>query len=129
MPSLTPAERPIATMVGHLLQYHPIFSRLRDLVKQGALGEMQYMYSNRFSLGKIRAEEDVLWSFAPHDISMILSLTDRLVKSVRCEASDILQKNICDVARVRIEFEDELDWPYLLFLAASLQRAKTSISG
>ena len=95
-------------MVGHLLQYHPIFARLRDLVKQGALGEMQYMYSNRFSLGKIRAEEDVLWSFAPHDISMILSLTDRLVKSVRCEASDILQKNICDVARVRIEFEDGL---------------------
>lgn len=95
-------------MVGHLLQYHPIFSKLRDLVKQGALGELQYLYSNRFSLGKIRAEEDVLWSFAPHDISMILSLTDRDVKNVKCEALDILQKNICDMARIQIEFDNGL---------------------
>ena len=93
MQSLMPAAPPTAT--SWLVIYsntHPIFSKLRDLVKQGALGELQYSYSNRFSLGKIRAEEDVLWSFAPHDISMILSLTDRDVKNVKCEALDILQK-------------------------------------
>ena len=60
-------------MVGHLLQYHPVFARLRDMVKQGELGALQYVYSNRLSLGKVRSEEDVVWSFAPHDISMILS--------------------------------------------------------
>ena len=61
-------------MVGHLLQYHPAFVALRDLVREGALGRLQYIYSNRLNLGKVRREEDILWSFAPHDLSMILSL-------------------------------------------------------
>ncbi|MBV9405173.1 MAG: Gfo/Idh/MocA family oxidoreductase [Acidobacteriaceae bacterium] len=60
-------------MVGHLLQYHPAFLELRRLVREGKLGRLQYVASNRLSLGKIRREEDILWSFAPHDISMILS--------------------------------------------------------
>ena len=59
-------------MVGHLLQYHPVFANLRDMVRHGELGALQYIYSNRLSLGKVRSEEDVVWSFAPHDISMIL---------------------------------------------------------
>ena len=78
-------------MVGHLLQYHPVFARLRDIVRNGELGNLQYLYSNRLSLGKIRAEEDVVWSFAPHDISMILSLAGNNVKTVRCEAADIIR--------------------------------------
>lgn len=95
-------------MVGHLLQYHPVFARLRDMVKQGALGELHYLYSNRLSLGKIRAEEDVVWSFAPHDISMILSLVEQSVTTVRCEAADILQTGISDTAHVHITFEGGL---------------------
>ena len=71
-------------MVGHLLQYHPVFARLRDMVGQGEFGALQYIYSNRLSLGKIRSEEDVVWSFAPHDISMILSLAGQNLK--RCDA-------------------------------------------
>ena len=61
-------------MVGHLLQYHPCYLRLRELVAQGELGRLLHVYSNRLSLGKFRNEENVLWSFAPHDISMILGL-------------------------------------------------------
>ncbi len=61
-------------MVGHLLQYHPAFLKLKELVREGRLGRLQYLYSNRLNLGKIRREEDILWSFAPHDLSMILSL-------------------------------------------------------
>ena len=95
-------------MVGHLLQYHPVFTRLRDLVSQGKLGELQYVYSNRLSLGKVRAEEDVVWSFAPHDISMILSLAGRNVKTVHCEASDILQKGLSDTASLHLTFEGGL---------------------
>lgn len=95
-------------MVGHLLQYHPVFARLRDFVSRGTLGELQYVYSNRLSLGKIRAEEDVVWSFAPHDISMILSLAGRDVKTVRCEASDVLQVGISDTASLHICFENGL---------------------
>lgn len=95
-------------MVGHLLQYHPVFGRLRDLVRQGTLGELKYVYSNRLSLGKVRAEENVVWSFAPHDISMILSLAGQNVKTVRCEAADILQAGISDAASLHICFENGL---------------------
>jgi UDP-2-acetamido-3-amino-2,3-dideoxy-glucuronate N-acetyltransferase len=95
-------------MVGHLLQYHPVFARLREMVKNGDLGELQYVYSNRLSLGKVRSEEDVVWSFAPHDISMILSLAGQAVKTVRCEASDILQSGISDTASLHLSFENGL---------------------
>ena len=95
-------------MVGHLLQYHPVFARLRDMVSQGELGVLQYIYSNRLSLGKIRSEEDVVWSFAPHDISMMLSLAGRDAKTVNCEVSDILQSGISDTANIHITFEDGL---------------------
>ena len=61
-------------MVGHLLQYHPIFIRLKEPLAKGDLGSLKYISSSRLSFGKIRSEEDVLWSFAPHDISMILKL-------------------------------------------------------
>jgi UDP-2-acetamido-3-amino-2,3-dideoxy-glucuronate N-acetyltransferase len=61
-------------MVGHLLQYHPVFLELKKLVSDGGLGRLQYVYSNRLNLGKVRREEDILWSFAPHDLSMILSI-------------------------------------------------------
>ena len=95
-------------MVGHLLQYHPVFANLRDMVSQGELGALQYIYSNRLSLGKVRSEEDVVWSFAPHDISMILSLAGQDVKTVYCEASDILQNGIGDTATIHIAFENGL---------------------
>ena len=95
-------------MVGHLLQYHPVFANLRDMVRHGELGALQYIYSNRLSLGKVRSEEDVVWSFAPHDISMILSLAGQEVKTVYCEASDILQNGIGDIANIHIAFENGL---------------------
>ncbi|MDR2417009.1 MAG: Gfo/Idh/MocA family oxidoreductase [Holosporales bacterium] len=61
-------------MVGHVLQYHPAFMKLKDLIAQEGIGKLQYIYSHRLSLGKFRNEENILWSFAPHDISMILAL-------------------------------------------------------
>jgi len=61
-------------MVGHILQYHSAVIKLKELVDQGELGHIQYIYSNRLNIGKLRVEENVLWSFAPHDISLILML-------------------------------------------------------
>jgi len=95
-------------MVGHLLQYHPVFARLREMVSKGTLGDISYIYSNRLSLGKVRSEEDVVWSFAPHDISMILSLTDQNVSAVNCQASDILQAGISDTASIHMAFDGGL---------------------
>ncbi len=59
-------------MVGHLLEYHPALVKLRSIVAEGEIGKLRYLYSNRLSFGKIRTEENVLWSFAPHDICNIV---------------------------------------------------------
>ena len=91
-------------MVGHLLQYHPAFLKLKDLVRQGALGRLQYIYSNRLNLGKIRREEDILWSFAPHDISMILSLVGQEPERVTAEGGAYLHKTIADVTTTHLAF-------------------------
>jgi predicted dehydrogenase/acetyltransferase-like isoleucine patch superfamily enzyme len=91
-------------MVGHLLQYHPAFLKLKDLVREGALGRLQYIYSNRLNLGKIRREEDALWSFAPHDISMILSLVGQEPERVTAEGGAYLHKTIADVTTTHFTF-------------------------
>ncbi|MDA1148953.1 MAG: Gfo/Idh/MocA family oxidoreductase, partial [Bacteroidetes bacterium] len=98
----------VQLMVGHLLQYHPIFMALRTLVESGKMGALQYIYSNRLSFGKVRSEEDVIWSFAPHDISMILSLVGQEPGTVRTESTSILQPDIADAAIVHMEFNSGL---------------------
>ena len=98
----------VQLMVGHLLQYHPVFKAVRGLVESGELGSLTYVYSNRLSFGKVRSEEDVIWSFAPHDISMILSLTGQEPEKVRTESSCILQPDIADIATVHMEFSSAL---------------------
>jgi UDP-2-acetamido-3-amino-2,3-dideoxy-glucuronate N-acetyltransferase len=98
-------ENGIQLMVGHLLQYHPVFMAVRGLVESGGLGALSYIYSNRLSFGKVRSEEDVIWSFAPHDISMILSLTGQEPEVVRTESSCMLQPDIADTATVHMEFK------------------------
>jgi predicted dehydrogenase len=95
-------------MVGHLLQYHPIFKTIREYVAKGKIGEINYIYSNRLSFGKVRTEEDVIWSFAPHDISMILSLTGQEPEYVSTNATSILQKNIADTATIHLQFKSGL---------------------
>ena len=94
----------VQLMVGHLLQYHPVFIALRELVDSGGLGALRYIHSNRLSFGKVRSEEDVIWSFAPHDISMVLSLAGAEPCSVRTDSSCILQENIADTATLHMEF-------------------------
>jgi len=86
-------------MVGHLLEYHPVIGKLKEIVDKGELGKVQYIYSNRLNLGKLRIEENVLWSFAPHDISVILLLLDgRMPQSVSTHGGYYLHQDIADVA-------------------------------
>ena len=91
-------------MVGHLLQYHPAFLALRDLTEAGKLGRLQYIYSNRLNFGKVRREENVFWSFAPHDISMILSLTGEMPNSISAKGASYLHKVIADVTNTYLTF-------------------------
>jgi predicted dehydrogenase/acetyltransferase-like isoleucine patch superfamily enzyme len=91
-------------MVGHLLQYHPAFLKLKQMVDDGTLGRLQYLYSNRLNLGRIRREEDILWSFAPHDISMILSIVKQEPDSVTAVGAPYLHKSIADVTTTHLSF-------------------------
>ncbi len=84
-------------MVGHLLEYHPAIIRLRELVESGELGSLEYIYSNRLNMGKVRREENALWSFAPHDIAVILLLLKQLPFQVAATGGVYLQPNIADV--------------------------------
>jgi len=95
-------------MVGHLLQYHPIFIRLKELALSGELGRINYIYSNRLNLGKIRREENILWSFAPHDISMILSLAGEEPESILATGGNYLHRKIADVTTTHLEFPSGL---------------------
>jgi UDP-2-acetamido-3-amino-2,3-dideoxy-glucuronate N-acetyltransferase len=97
-------ERGLVLMVGHLLQYHPVFVYLKKIVKRGELGRINYIYSNRLNLGKIRREENILWSFAPHDISMILSLANEDPEKVSATGGNYLHKKIADVTTTHMEF-------------------------
>lgn len=84
-------------MIGHLLWYHPAILRLKELIYNGELGRLQYIYSNRLNLGKIRREENILWSFAPHDISVILGLVGEMPDSVKAQGGNYLHQDIADV--------------------------------
>jgi UDP-2-acetamido-3-amino-2,3-dideoxy-glucuronate N-acetyltransferase len=105
---LSAQKNNVKMMVGHLLQYHPVFISLLSMVRSGDIGSLRYLYSNRLSLGKVRAEEDVIWSFAPHDISMILSLVGEEPSVVSVVSAKILQPDIADTATVHMEFSKGL---------------------
>ncbi len=91
-------------MVGHLLQYHPVYRRMRQCVEEGYIGELQYIYSNRMSLGKFRTEEDVLWSFAPHDVSMVLGLTGTIPSRVTSQGAAFATPGVADWATTQMVF-------------------------
>jgi UDP-2-acetamido-3-amino-2,3-dideoxy-glucuronate N-acetyltransferase len=91
-------------MVGHILQYHPAIRKLKELVSRGTLGRVEYVYSNRLNIGKIRAEENILWSFAPHDVSVLLSLLGEEPQSVSCEGGAYLTQNVADVTLSQFQF-------------------------
>ena len=93
-------------MVGHVLEYHPGIERLQELVCSGELGKVRYIYSNRLSLGKIRREENALWSFAPHDIAVILRLVGDLPFQVVACGGSYIQPNIADVTVTQLLFDN-----------------------
>ena len=91
-------------MVGHILRYHPAVQKLQALVETGALGQIRYLYSNRLNIGKIRTEENILWSFAPHDISVILSLLNEFPSRVYSQGSAYVNRNVYDVTISHFDF-------------------------
>jgi predicted dehydrogenase len=93
-------------MVGHLLEYHPAILKLHELVQSGELGKIRYVISNRLNLGKIRTEENALWSFAPHDIAVILRLVGTMPFEVVATGGCYVQPNIADVTVTQLLFDN-----------------------
>ena len=92
-------------MVGHLLEYHPAILKLHELIRTGELGKIRYIMSNRLNLGKIRTEENALWSFAPHDISVILRLVGQMPFQVVATGGSYVSPNIADVTVTQLLFD------------------------
>jgi predicted dehydrogenase len=91
-------------MVGHLLEYHPGMLYIDRMIKSGELGEVQYLYSQRLNLGKIRSDENAWWSLAPHDIGVALRLSGNWPVSVQCRGQNVAQKTVADVVFGVLEF-------------------------
>ncbi len=101
-------SRGVLLMVGHLLHHHPAVIELDRLVRTGALGRLQYIYSNRLNLGRFRREENALWSFAPHDIAVILRLVGALPARVSAVGSCVLHARIADSTVTNLQWESGL---------------------
>jgi predicted dehydrogenase len=91
-------------MVGHLLHYHPIFAAAQSMVVTGELGSIQYVFSNRMSLGKFRIEENALWSLAPHDVAMVLAVVGEEPDHVTAQGAAFVTPGIADWATVQLAF-------------------------
>jgi UDP-2-acetamido-3-amino-2,3-dideoxy-glucuronate N-acetyltransferase len=94
-------------MVGHLLEYHPAVLKLREMIALGELGKINYIYSNRLNFGKVRTEENALWSFAPHDVAVILRLIGQAPIEVSACGGSYLTRGIADTTMSNLRFSDD----------------------
>ena len=135
--SMQDAERILQTaekakkivMVGHLLQYHPAFIKLSEMVKSGEIGAVKFIRSNRISFGKIRNQEDVIWSFAPHDISMVLSLAGSPPQDITTAGQCVIGENHLDVATIDLDFGADLQAQINVSWISSDKEQKLTVIG
>ncbi len=98
-------QRGLRLMVGHLLHYHPAVEALAGLVADGTLGRLRYVYSNRLNLGRFRREESSLWSFAPHDVAVLLRLVGAPPERVLASGASFLHPRVADTTMTLLEWE------------------------
>jgi predicted dehydrogenase len=101
------AKKKLTLMVGHLLIYHPAVQKLKDMLAKGEMGDVHYVYSQRLNLGKIRQDENALWCFSPHDLSVILHLLEAKPTVVSAVGRSYIQKGIEDVVFINIQFASQ----------------------
>jgi len=96
----------VNAMVGHVLLFHPAVKKINEMLNNGEIGDLQYVYSNRLNLGKVRTEENVFWSLAPHDIAIFQYLTGSIPKKINATGSTFLQRGIPDSTLTQLEYEN-----------------------
>jgi UDP-2-acetamido-3-amino-2,3-dideoxy-glucuronate N-acetyltransferase len=100
-------EKKRILMVGHILQYHYAVIKLKEMIDNGELGKIRYIYSNRLNIGKLRTEENVLWSFAPHDISLVVMfMNGEGPRKVETHGGSYINNNIYDTTLTTFEFNN-----------------------
>ncbi len=98
-------QKKVNLMVGHVLLFHPAIQKIKQIIDDGVIGELQYIYSNRLNLGKVRSEENVFWSFAPHDIAIFQYLTESFPENIYAYGSVLLQRGIYDSTMTHLEYK------------------------
>lgn len=115
-------------MVGHLMVHHPAVLRLREILHSGALGRLHYLHSTRVNLGRIRRDENALWSFGPHDLSMIDFLLDRTPETVAARGQCVLHPGIEDVVFLSLRYQTgEMAHVHLSWLNPRKERRLTLV--
>ncbi len=99
----------VNVMVGHVLLFHPAIMKIKEIINNGDIGDMQYMYSNRLNLGKVRTEENVFWSLAPHDIAIFQYLTDSFPVNIGAVGSTFLQEGIHDSTITNLVYDNGIE--------------------
>ncbi len=101
-------EANVKIMVGHVLLYHPAVLKMKSEIESGKIGKIQYVYSNRLNLGAIRSEENILWSFAPHDISLVQYLTEADPIKIYACGGKFIQPDIEDTTLTYLEYPNNV---------------------
>lgn len=91
-------------MVGHVLLFHPAIRKIKELINSGKIGDLYYLYSTRLNLGTVRTEENVFWSFAPHDISVLDYFVGQPAIDIDSKGSKFLQKNVYDYTLTQLTY-------------------------
>lgn len=102
-------EKDCFVMGGHLLLFHPAYIKIKELLIDNHIGDIKYIYSNRINFGKIRSSENVLWSLAPHDISLFLYFANSEVINVSCSSSHVIGNKISDSSTFNLKFSNGID--------------------
>ena len=101
-------KKRVNLMVGHLMLFHPAIQKIKEIILEGKIGKLKYLYSNRLNFGKVRNAENVFWSLAPHDISLFQFFTDSFPNSINFNGSDFLNNNIYDSSITTLEYPNSL---------------------
>lgn len=91
-------------MVAHILLFHPAIRKIKELIDGGKIGKLFYLYSTRIKFGIVRTEEDVFWSFAPHDLAVLDYLVGEPAENIRVSKGNFLQDDICDYALATLDY-------------------------
>lgn len=102
-------DRKRILMVGHTVIYNDAIAMVKDFINDGKIGEVYYAYASRLNLGKVRSDINVMWNFAPHDVSVLLYLLNSKPISVSAKGNSYIQDNIEDVVYLSITFENRVN--------------------